>query len=70
MTVISTGNAPAHNGGPTLIQDYGGSPWTARYLADLMGLSPERIRPGTDGLAADGVAIIAGSDMEQILARP
>ncbi|MCS6835809.1 MAG: LCP family protein [Anaerolineae bacterium] len=70
VTVVGTGNAPAHNGGPTIIQDYGGSPWTARYLANLLGLGPERIRPGTDGLAANGVAIIAGSDMEQILARP
>jgi len=70
VSVAGTGNAPSHNGAPTVIQDYGGAPWTARYLADLLGIGAERIRPGTDGLAADGVAIIAGSDMEQILARP
>jgi len=70
VSVVGTGNASAHGGAPTVIQDYGGAPWTARYLADLLGLGPERIRPGTDGLAADGVAIIAGSDMEQLLAQP
>lgn len=67
IQVASLGNDMNHGGQPTVIRDYGGNRWTALYLADLMGLSPDRIQPGTDGLAADGIIIVVGPDIETVL---
>jgi len=54
----------------TVIRNYSGGRDTALWLADLLGLPPERIQPGTDGLVATGVAIITGDDMEAIISGP
>lgn len=70
VSVSGVGNAPNHNSAPTVIRDYGSNRWTARYLASLLGLPPERIEPGTDGLAADGVVIVVGPDVQPLLSRP
>jgi LCP family protein required for cell wall assembly len=69
VTVDSVGNAPDHNSQPTVIKDYGNGRWTAEYLADLLGLTPDRIVPGTDGLATDGVIVVAGPDIQGLLGQ-
>lgn len=68
VSVTGVGNDTNYNGAETIIRDYGGThPWTARYIANLMGLPQERIRPGGDGLVAQGVMIVAGQDILPIL---
>lgn len=68
MDVERVGNTATITNSPTVIRDYGGSNiWTARYIAVLMGLPPDRIQPGADGLMAEGVAVIAGSDVQALL---
>ena len=69
VTVGSVGNAPDHNSQPTVIKDYGNGRWTAEYLADLLGLTADRIVPGTDGLATNGVIVIAGPDIQGLLGQ-
>ena len=68
IDVETVGNVATIDNAPTVIRDYGGSHiWTARYLAALMGLGPDSIQPGADGLMAEGVAVIAGSDVQTLL---
>ena len=68
ITVADVGNTATATNAPTVIRDYGGTHiWTARYIASLMGLPPERIQPGADGLMAEGVAVIAGTDVQSLL---
>lgn len=68
VSITGVGNDTNYRGTETIIRDYGGThPWTARYIANLMGLSQERIRPGGDGLIAEGVMIVAGDDIFPIL---
>lgn len=69
VTITDIGNAPAHAGAPTVIKDYGNNRWTAQWLASLMGLSQDRIQPGTDGLAASGIVIVVGPDIQTIISR-
>lgn len=70
VTVTDVGNAPDHNGGNTVIRDYGNNRWTALYLAELLGLSAERVQPGTDGLAANGIVLVVGPDIQPLLGGP
>ena len=70
VSVTGVGNDTNHSGKPTLIRDYDGNPNTARYLAELLGISVDRIQPGGDGLIAEGVMIVAGSDIQSLLASP
>ena len=67
VTVDDVGNAPDHNGANTVIKDYGSNRATTRYLADLLNLPQDRIQPGTDGLAANGVVIVVGPDIQPLL---
>jgi LCP family protein required for cell wall assembly len=67
IVVAEVGNDETHGGALTEIRDYGNNRWTAQYLAELLGIPPERIIPGTDGLASNGIIIVAGSDMESII---
>jgi LCP family protein required for cell wall assembly len=68
ITVTTVGNTAAITNGPTVVRDYGGNHiWTARYVAALLGLSPDRIQPGADGLLAQGVAVVAGTDIQALL---
>lgn len=68
VSVSATGNDMNHNGAQTVIRDYGNNRYTAEYLASLLGLSLDRIEPGTDGLAADGIILVVGPDIQSILA--
>ncbi len=68
VLITDVGNDTNFDGLQTEIRDYGGThPWTARYIASIMGIPQERIRPGGDGLIAEGVMIVAGQDILPIL---
>lgn len=68
VTVVGVGNDTNHNGAPTVIKDYGGTHGdTARYLAQLLNVPLGRIQPGTDGLIANGVMVVAGPDIQPLL---
>jgi LCP family protein required for cell wall assembly len=51
----------------TEIREYGRYNWTGRYLAQLMGLSEDRIVRGGDGRIAQGVLIALGEDALEII---
>jgi LCP family protein required for cell wall assembly len=67
VDVVQVGNVPTPTNGATVIRDYTGSPWTARYLAALLGLSVDQIEPGNDGLTAYDVMVVVGTDIEPLL---
>jgi hypothetical protein len=67
VTITQVGNTPTATNADTVIHVYTGKTWTARYLAALLGLPPERIEPGADGLTTSDIAIIAGPDIQPIL---
>lgn len=64
------GNIPEPGNTPTIIRDYTGKLWTARYLAALLGLPAERIQSASDGLTSADVMVVVGNDMPQILQAP
>ena len=68
VRVSGTGNATDHNGAATVIRNYGGGRDTALWIADILGLPPEHIEIGSDGLVTHGVVVIVGPDIEQIIA--
>jgi polyisoprenyl-teichoic acid--peptidoglycan teichoic acid transferase len=67
LSVSAVGNMPTPDGSVTIIRDYTGKTWTARYLAALMNLPGERIQPGTDGLTSEDIMIVVGSDVQPLL---
>lgn len=64
----SVGNLPVPDNGLTRIRDYTGNRWTARYLAAVLGIPEDRIEAGSDGLVSADVLVIAGTDMQPLLA--
>jgi len=68
VNILEVGNTPAPTNVSTVIHVYTDKIWTARYLAALMGLPPEVIKPGADGMTTKDVAIIVGPDIQPILA--
>jgi LCP family protein required for cell wall assembly len=69
VTVSSVGNTDNPDNTNTVIKDYTGNPWTARFLADTMGIPRERILAGTDGQTSEDIAIVIGPDAEDIIAQ-
>jgi polyisoprenyl-teichoic acid--peptidoglycan teichoic acid transferase len=68
VRVAGLDNDPTHGGKPTEIRDYGGlAPNTARYLAQLLGVPADRIKPGADGLIPSGIVIVIGPDVQTLL---
>lgn len=67
VAIVNVGNVQQPTNTPTLIRDYTGKIWTARYLAALMGLSPDRVQPGADGATTADVMVVAGSDIQPLL---
>lgn len=68
IIVAGIGNDIANNRKSTEIRDYGsGHAWTVRYMAQLMGLPPARIRRSGDGLIAQGVMVALGEDALTII---
>lgn len=68
LSIYQIGNTQAPDGAQTLIRDYTGNPWTARYLAETLGIPRDRIRSGTgDPNAFGDIAIVAGDDIQSLL---
>ncbi|GAB4522623.1 MAG: hypothetical protein OHK0046_35440 [Anaerolineae bacterium] len=69
ITVTAVGNIePPTNPAEITIRDYTGAPWTARYLAAVMGLPASAVRNATDGLTSADVMIVVGTDVQALLA--
>jgi LCP family protein required for cell wall assembly len=69
VRVETVGSVPEPTRSETYIQDYGVNLWTTRFLAQLMGLPADRVRPGADGLAANGVVILVGEDIQPLFTQ-
>jgi LCP family protein required for cell wall assembly len=67
LSVAQVGNTPDPTNSPTVIRYYGGFEASARYLATLMSLPIDRVQPGADGLIAQGVAVVVGTDIQPLL---
>jgi hypothetical protein len=67
VSVTAVGNTQTPSNTVTIIRDYTGKIWTARYLAALMGLPPERVQPGADGATTEDVMVVAGPDVQALL---
>ncbi|MBL8134975.1 MAG: LCP family protein [Anaerolineae bacterium] len=67
VTVADVGNIDPPLDQPTTIRDYTGKPYTARYLAQLLGLPESSIQQGTDGLTTADVMVVVGSDIQPLL---
>lgn len=68
VNIANVGNIPEPtNRRETIIRDYTGKIWTARYLAALLGLPPERVQPGGDGLTTEDIMIVVGEDIQSLL---
>lgn len=70
VSVEQVGNTPQPTNENTVIRVYTDKIWTGKYLAMLMGLPPERVQPGADGLTASDIAIVVGPDIQPKLAQP
>jgi len=62
--IVEVGNLQIPTNANTVIRDYGGGRNTALWLAALLGIPVERVERGADGLAATGVAVIVGPDIQ------
>ena len=67
VRVDDIGNDVTNGRALTEIREYGRYSWTAKYLAELMGLPEDRIARGGDGLIAQGVLIALGRDALEIV---
>ncbi|MDE2820557.1 MAG: LCP family protein [Chloroflexota bacterium] len=68
VLVTGVGNATSSDLERTEIRNYGGRHlWTARYIAQLLGLPDERIVRAGDGLIAEGVMLALGEDAPAII---
>ena len=67
VTITDLGNIPEPNNAPTTIRNYKNKPWTARYLAQLLGLGEDRIQTGADNLTQADVMVVAGPDVQPLL---
>ncbi len=68
IAVTALGNIPNPSGAPTTIRNYNGKPWTARYLAALLGLPADRIETGgSDQLTSADVMVAIGPDIQSLL---
>jgi LCP family protein required for cell wall assembly len=67
VTVSDVGNMPAPDDSVTIIRDYTGNPYTARYLAGLLGLPEDRIQASSDGLTSADVMVVVGADIQPLL---
>ncbi len=68
VTISAVGNIePPTEGAAIIIRDYTGNPWTTQYLAELLGLSEDAIKSGTDGITSADVMVVVGSDVQQLL---
>jgi hypothetical protein len=62
VNVVSVGNADTSDYGTTIIYDYTGKPYTAKWLADVFHVSPSSIVSGSNPASDADVRIIIGAD--------
>lgn len=67
IRVDDIGNDVTNGRAQTEILEYGRYHWTAKVLADLMGLPEDRITRGGDGRIAQGVVVALGRDAVEII---
>ena len=67
VRVDNIGNDVTNGRAQTAIIEYGRYSWTAKYLAELMGLPDDRITRGGDGRIAQGVVVALGKDAPDII---
>jgi len=67
VSIEDVWNMPDIENTTTRIQYYGDARNTARYIAELLGLPSEAIERGNDGLAAQGIIVVVGTDMPDII---
>lgn len=67
ISITTVGNTQNPDNTDTVIKDYTGNPWTARLLADTLGIPRERILAGTDGLTSEDIAVLVGPDAQAIV---
>ncbi len=68
LAVTGVGNDRSNDLEETEIRNYGGRYlWTARHIAQLLGLPDERIVRAGDGLIAEGVMVALGADAPAII---
>lgn len=69
VTASSVGNMPTPDNSPTVIRDYTGRQWTAKYLARLFNIPEDRIEAGRDGLTSADVMVVVGPDVQPLLSN-
>lgn len=67
VSVADVGNMPESNNNNTTIRMYTDKPYTARYLASLLGLSNDRIVRSSDGLTSADIMVVLGPDIQPLL---
>lgn len=67
VTIAEVGNMPEADAAPTTIRMYTDKPYTARYLASLLGLSSDRIQRSSDGLTSSDIMVVLGPDIQPLL---
>jgi LCP family protein required for cell wall assembly len=67
VSISTIGNTSNPNGADTIIRDYTGNPWTARYLAEVLGIPRERILAGVNSEISADIAILVGPDINALM---
>ncbi|MBN1965676.1 MAG: LCP family protein [Anaerolineae bacterium] len=67
FVVAEIGNATSSGYRETVIKDYTNNPYTARWLAALMGLSVTAVQPGSDNATVQDIQIVIGEDVIALL---
>ncbi len=68
VTIASVGNMPESTNLDTTIRLYTDKPYTARYLASLLGIPNDRIQRSNDGLTSSDIMVVIGPDIQPLLA--
>lgn len=67
FNVVEVGNATSSDYRSTVIKDYTDHPYTARWLASLMGLPVTQTQPGSDNATVQDIQIVVGEDLIPLL---
>ncbi len=67
ITIEEVGNIPEPTNLDTTVRIYTNKTWTARYLAELLGLPQDRVTRSNDGLTSADVMVVIGPDIQPLL---
>ncbi|GAB4571653.1 MAG: hypothetical protein Kow0077_08910 [Anaerolineae bacterium] len=67
FAIAEIGNAPTTGYRRSVIKDYTGNPYTARYLASILGLEITQVQPGSDNATVQDIQIVVGEDLIPLL---